>query len=151
MRNEYLTKDDITEIYIDSPKYGKFTCTINTIDLNKVSMFRWCICKKGKDKFYVVCSGGRYYIHQLILPNGEIDHINGDPLDNRKGNLRIVTHQQNLFNNSKAKGYSLDKRNGKWQAQICINDRHLALGLFEKEEDARKAYLQAKKVYHVVE
>ena len=80
--------------------------------------------------------------------NNCIDHINHTRNDNTDGNLRVVTHQQNNFNRSNVKGYTWDKNNNKWKAQITINGVNKYLGLFEKEDDARVAYLVGKKIYH---
>jgi hypothetical protein len=92
-------------------------------------------------------------MHRIIMnppDNMVIDHINGNPLDNRRCNLRIVTFQQNHFNRTKAKGYSWHKKNKKWQAQIVINKKTIFLGLFDTEIDAHNAYLSAKEKYHKI-
>ena len=80
--------------------------------------------------------------------HNSIDHINGIPDDNRIENLRNVTCQKNSFNRTKAKGYTLDR--GKWKSQIKVNDKSIHLGVFELEEDARQAYLDAKEIYHII-
>ena len=82
--------------------------------------------------------------------NNSIDHINGIRDDNRIENLRLVNHQQNHFNATKAKGYS-KRPNGKYLAQISVNKINIYLGLYDTEEEAREAYLQAKEKYHVIQ
>lgn len=77
-----------------------------------------------------------------------IDHIDRNKLNNRIENLRLVTHQENQFNRN-TKGYTFHKQNKKWQADIRINGKKKYLGLFETEEGAHQAYLDAKKIYHV--
>jgi hypothetical protein len=76
-----------------------------------------------------------------------LDHINHNKTDNRISNLRNVTQQQNTFNN-KAKGYCYDKRSGKYESYIKINYKKIYLGKFNTEQEAREAYLNAKKKYH---
>lgn len=111
---------------------------------------------------YVAASidGVSYYLHRLawlyeygVLPTGEIDHINGDPSDNRIANLRDVTHQQNIHNargwkraSSSFKGvhYTMEpKRRKRWTAQIKVNGVYRYLGRFHTEREAAVAYSDA--------
>jgi len=78
-----------------------------------------------------------------------LDHINQIKYDNRICNLRILTNQQNLFNTNK-KCYSWHNVANKWISQIGINNKSIYLGLFNTEEEARNAYLEAKKKYHTI-
>ena len=82
--------------------------------------------------------------------DNSIDHINGHTDDNRIANLRNVTNQQNQWNQTKAKGYYWYERLKKWVAQICVSRKVIHLGLFDLEADARNAYLEAKKIYHII-
>ena len=84
------------------------------------------------------------------LPTKFIDHIDGDRCNNKIENLRDVTKQQNAFNRTKAKGYCWFKRDNKWKAQIQLNQKNIHLGYFESEDSARQAYLEAKKIYHII-
>ena len=76
-----------------------------------------------------------------------LDHINRITNDNRISNLRIINNQKNHFNTN-AKGYCWNNNANKWQSYICIN-KTIHLGLFDTEEEARQAYLQAKEKYHI--
>jgi hypothetical protein len=78
-----------------------------------------------------------------------LDHINRNRTDNRICNLRIVTHQENCFNRT-VKGCSWNEKSKKWQSQIMLNYKKIYLGDFNTEEEARNAYLEAKKKYHNV-
>ena len=90
-----------------------------------------------------------YWVHRECDID-QLDHINGIRTDNRICNLRKVTHQQNQHNRTKAKGYSWRKSANKWQAQIRINGKKKHLGYYTTEEEARQAYLNAKKLYHIM-
>ncbi|MFE0595423.1 HNH endonuclease [Paenibacillus lactis] len=95
------------------------------------------------------------WMHHVILgvyPNRKlvVDHINGNPLDNRKINLRIVTQQQNLFNKSpsckstsKFKGVYWYKARSKWCSKIMLDGRYRHIGYFESEIEAALAYNKA--------
>lgn len=93
-------------------------------------------------------------MHRTImhpLPGFEIDHRNKNSLNNKKTNLRICTHQQNIQNirkkkgTSKFKGVRWVKLNHKWGAQIGTNGKTIYLGLFENESKAAKIYDQKAK------
>ena len=89
-----------------------------------------------------------YIVHGEIVDC--LDHINGDRSDNRICNLRSINNQQNCFNQTKGKGYSWFKRDNNWRAYINLNRKFIHLGYFNTEEDARNAYLKAKKQYHII-
>ena len=110
---------------------------------------RVALCKNGKQN--------TYKIHRLLgvyfldcPPHLSIDHIDGDRKNNALSNLRVVTHQQNHYNRTTAKGCSYDKRLGKWRAMIMYNGKNQHLGLYATEEEAHAAYLRAKAIYHVI-
>ncbi len=99
----------------------------------------------------------KYYLTRYILKydgDNYIDHINNNPLDNRKSNLRVVTPKQNSMNKSSSKnstskyiGVSYNKRSKKWNSCIRINDLIKKIGLFENEIEAAKARDLATKKY----
>lgn len=79
-----------------------------------------------------------------------LDHVNRVKDDNRIENLRSVNNTKNQWNRKKVKGYCWNKVSEKYQAKITFNKKNLYLGLFNTEEEAHKAYLSAKKIYHVI-
>lgn len=76
----------------------------------------------------------------------DVDHINGNTLDNRKENLRVVTHQQNRQNtrgwanaSSRHRGVSWDKQRSMWKAQATVAGKNKLVGRFKTEDEAAEA------------
>lgn len=138
---------------------GKTTIVDNE-DYDKIKEMKWHAVNES-GKFYV-CHNERngrkikmIFLHRFLLglKSGEqCDHINGDGLDNRRINLRVVTNAQNQMNCFKPrirgenrscfKGVVWHKQTGKWQAQIGnTTKKHYRLnylGLFSSEVEAAK-------------
>ena len=118
--------------------------------------YKWFRFDVNKKKYCFSLHRIVYWLHNRdwdILDSSHhnsIDHINGIRGDNRIENLRNVTCQKNSFNRTKAKGYCWDKTRNKWKTAIKVNGKNINLGRFELEEDARQAYLDAKKIYHII-
>lgn len=94
--------------------------------------------------------GGTTYLHKLIIGDrlDEVDHINGDKLDNRRSNLRYVTRSQNNMNKpiqtnntSGFKGVHQLKSTGKFQAYIKKDGKRIHLGTYSTALDAARAYV----------
>ena len=107
------------------------------------------INKKMISRHRIMC----YTFKNLDINNPKqvIDHIDGDKLNNHIDNLRTVTNQQNQWNRTTAKGYYWDKKANKWCAKIKINGKTIHLGAYTDEESARKAYVDAKSIYHIID
>lgn len=120
-------------------------------DFENVTKHRWFINKGYAQR---ACWDGKNYVnlsmHRFVMqePEGKvIDHIDGNPLNNQKKNLRATTQAANLRNSKVAKGYTWVAKRQKWQAQIRLNYKQLFLGYFSTEAEAREAYLAARKKY----
>lgn len=134
---------------------NKFTF-IDDEDFERVNKYKWHTNEKAKGIFYASRKpyiNGKYEtvaLHRFITdcPKGmEIDHIDGNGLNNQKKNLRICTHTENCRNikvrktsKSGYKGISWDKENLKWRANIQYEGKYLNLGRFDKIEEAIEKY-----------
>jgi hypothetical protein len=141
---------------------GKQHAIIDDADVPLVSGIKWRVRKGKAGKVYVVGrpQGGRFgrsvLLHRFITaspPELEVDHVNGDGLDNRRSNLRRCDHLRNAFNrcrrqrnnageepSSVFKGVNLHKASGEWTASITAAGKRHHLGLFSSERDAANAY-----------
>jgi len=115
-------------------------------DFEFVSRYKWHL------QPYPTGDGGyavaKMRMHRLIMnapPDMVVDHINGDPLDNRRCNLRICTNAQNQQNtgsrggSSRHKGVSFNKKSGKWLGAFLFEGRRYYCGLWNNEDDAARA------------
>lgn len=127
---------------------------VDEADLTLVEGRRWCAHLKRRT-IYAVCreAGRKIRMHRVILgvpPGIEVDHINGDGLDNRRCNLRMANRLENTRNRrldadntTGFKGIRLKPdtpRARPWEARIPINGRRVSLGHFATAEEAARAY-----------
>lgn len=121
---------------------------IDDDDYAAASTYSWHSCRG-----YATTKIGRknLRLHTIIAgdpPAGfVVDHIDGDPLNNQRANLRWATFAQNIQNksshrdsSSRFKGVSWNKRLKVWAAQIYSDKKYIYLGIFTSELDAARAY-----------
>lgn len=115
---------------------GKYTALIDSDDIELVNQYRWHITSKGYVENHIVGM-----LHRLIMKASKdkvVDHINRNPLDNRKSNLRLCYKAENCRNRKKqlnTSGYKgvnwNNHRKGAWIAHICFKYRDYNLGRFK--------------------
>jgi len=91
------------------------------------------------------------YAHRMLMnpsADKEVDHEDNNRANNRKSNLIVKTPAQNRHNNPTQNGYNWHKRSRKWRAQIYLQKKYIYLGLYNTEQEARAAYLEAKRKHH---
>ncbi len=133
---------------------------IDAIDADKVAGYKWHCVRSGtkvNHRWYarrrIEKGHGQTIVLSRLLLNAaqgeQVDHINGNTLDNRRENLRICTSQQNSQNQkktpkactSKYKGVCWNKSSSKWMVYIRPpNEKLRHLGYFDFEVDAAKVY-----------
>jgi len=153
MKNNYVIDGRICWIELTQ---GQF-CQIDVNDMELVGEYRWCASRRyGEDSFnvYANCrTGGKkrmISIHRHIMnyPKGlEVDHIYHNPLDNRRDQLRIVTHRENHLNRrayvnaaSKYIGVTWCNRDRRWKCKLKYKGKTLWLGRHDTEIEAAIAY-----------
>ena len=134
---------------------------IDEDDYELVKQYSWHINPNRKDRKTVrgVVNGKKVYLHRFLLgvTNRDvlIDHINRNPLDNRKSNLRLCTPSQNQYNRGPNKnstsryvGVHFCNARKKFVSQICFKRKGTTIGAFDCEVEAPKARdKQAKKLF----
>ena len=120
---------------------------INIEDYNKIKPFRWC--KDGRGYVMVRVDGAVIKLHRFLLgaTNGyEVDHIDLNPLNNVRSNLRLATRQQNSFNIPARKsnstgflGVSYDKRTQQYTASLMCDGKSYWGGRHATAIEAAKA------------
>lgn len=103
----------------------------------------------------------QYLAHRVIWlmvhgswPPAHIDHIDGNPANNRLANLREATPLQNILNSTRRKdntsgykGVFLERRTNKWVSRVKVGSRRVHLGSFSSPEEAHLAYCEAASKY----
>lgn len=135
------------EVLLDWDIFEDYGCTIYIIYDKRNGYKNVSVFQNGRKKRLA------RDILDVTDPNIEIDHINGNTLDNRRSNLRIVTHTENMWNKdnyknntSGIKGVHLNKK-GLWVARIQVGKDRLFLGSSKDKSVAEKMRLDAEKKY----
>jgi hypothetical protein len=133
-------------------------------DYEVLMTHKWCAHRFGT-RFYADSGksvNGKikgFLMHRVIMnvtnPKIQVDHINGNTLDNRRENLRKCTNSENCRNakmkSTNTSGYKgvrphvVRKKDGKqvWRAMICVDGKDRGLGLFLDKKEAARAYNKA--------
>lgn len=159
MKSE-LSQQRLMEVLDYAPETGLFTWKARLKRATKIGD----VAGRVKDSGYRIIGvdGHLYRAHRLAFlyvtgefPSAFVDHINGLRDDNRFGNLREATSQENAQNlglrpgnKSGFTGVHRHTQNGAWIAQIVVSGKRQHLGSFKTREEAHAAYLSAKAEQH---
>lgn len=140
--------------YLQVPLFGgdglQGHALIEPDDLHFVQWYRWCLDNNGYARTRTKADGVLLmHRHLMGLKKGdglEVDHVNGDGLDNRRSNLRVCTHAENVQNRSSAPGSTSryravywDRQKRKWRARVHTQGRYHHVGYFASEAEAGAA------------
>ena len=140
-----------------------FNALVDREDYIKLSQYKWRLLRAASDRKYAIASinGKQILMHRFILDSkkGEmIDHINGSGIDNRKDNLRMCTHSQNMSNRKLHKNNTTGykgihciksiRRTKPWRAEIYSCGKKYFIGCFATAVEAAQAYNEAAIKHH---
>jgi hypothetical protein len=130
---------------------------VDESDYARLLVFRWHLNQSGyavrvqhSPRVRGKRTSAQFRMHRLVLeapPDLQVDHINGDRLDNRRSNLRLATAAEQRRNegvvrggSSRFKGVTWSKERGLWEAQIKHQRKRMFLGRYRDEVLAARAY-----------
>jgi len=160
MKNSYEIREDAVVIFCYR-KGVRYEVLIDVEDLDLISAHKGTWAMGGGGRLYACTTKkrnkvGKYILmHRMLLeaPKGmDVDHINGDTFDNRRANLRVVTHganMQNLNHNwsnntSGVRGVFYNKKNKNWNARFEVGGVIYWVGSFHTKEEAVEAVSKAR-------
>lgn len=140
-KNQIIVNFNYAEIILFDIKNKESARTKVDIDqIDNVKQYKWHLNSGG----YVVSTSNKrkqISLHRFIMAyegDETIDHINRDPLDNRKANLRIATRWQNCQNKD-TKGYFYSEKRKKWITVVRYRGRKVLYKYLNTEQEAIKA------------
>lgn len=154
--------DSIRVPLVDRSGKPRAWAVVDAEDHESVKDVVWSLHTRGYAQGRV--NGKRVLMHRYLLglesggggrgsgvKRPQVDHINRDKLDNRRANLRVVTHKQNHQNMpatggaSEFRGVVKHSKVDKWMARVKVDGHTKYLGLFESEEEAAEAAREGRK------
>ena len=158
-----LNATRVRELLDYSPETGELRWKVARTGTAKAGCAAGCerTDRSGKKYWQIRVDGRLYYAHRIVwlitygeFPSEQVDHIDGDGLNNRLENLRAVSSTENSRNvrkksnnTSGVSGVHWHKRDKKWQAMIEVNYKTIHLGLFSNKDEAVAARKAAELKY----
>lgn len=150
-------RDGTIAILLERKDGSVLRAIIDAADYPLIQKYRWCARQSPQSRTtYAACAiyissnkSASVTLHGVLCPIWpEVDHVDGDGLNNRRINLREATRAQQMMNikkrrtktSSQFKGVGWDKRRKHYRAYIQDNKKYIHLGYFNDEEDAARAY-----------
>lgn len=148
-KNEYVLHDDYAEIILrDRHAVEVGRAIIDLDDVAKCQNYKWHI-RKGRNTDYVIASlpnNQKVHLHRLVMGykgDLDVDHLDHNGLNNRKSNLMVKTHADNMRNQHAGRKGIKKVPSGKYQAIITIDGIGKYLGTYDTYEAALQARIDA--------
>lgn len=156
-----LSKEELYENFYYDPEAGHLWWKNNKYGRDTTKPIQRMSKSKTSASYSIYWKRKNLKVHRVIWfymtgkwPDAEIDHINGDPTDNRWCNLREATKAQNMQNKKPQKnsvvgipGVQWERNRKHWVARITVDKKHRYLGSFHNIEEAIVARREAEKKY----
>lgn len=150
----YCDRSGVVSLVMTSAKYGVNRVYVDAGDASYVSMLHWTLRQSAYA--IAVVGGVDVRLHRFVMDapvDFEVDHINGNTLDNRKSNLRLVGKSANGLNRkgpnknsvTGARGVTVDRRNGTFIAEIMVDGKRTRLSGFRSISAAVAALEEIKR------
>lgn len=152
LQNKYYIEGNIAHILCVDTNDNQVYFQVDKEDLERVVSYAKWFLKRSKNKLYVVCNkeveGKRTTVrlHRFLLnfPEQDVDHIDGNSLNNIKSNLRLCTKSQNMSNLVKCRAdsstgclnVSYIKKKNRFRPELVVNGIYISLGLTTTIEEA---------------
>ena len=170
MRNKYIISNDTAVIFVNH-KGRRYEVLVDAKDVPRLRGFRWVVRTQVSRTGRLLPSPTAYvagyrtiatniremaYLHRLIMRPRKglvVDHINGNPLDNRRRNLRVVTVAQNN-QNRRTSGNSTGVRNvyqaadGKYVVMVSVGGKSKYFGRYESLYEAEQVAKDVRRTVH---
>ena len=151
--NKIIVYEDYAELIVEKRDGTIFKIIIDNEDVDKVKQHKW---RSNGNKYFKNPKG--LYLHRFIMncndKNMTVDHIDGNPLNCLKSNLRICTEKENSMNHkiqsnntSGCSGVTFRKDTNKWTVSIQVGYKVYRLGCYNSKEEAIRVRKEAEIKY----
>jgi hypothetical protein len=165
MKNDHEIRGNVTALLIHRKDGTTMEALIDTDQADVVGRYRWNVMRGKHGAFYVMANlphkerqeVSQILLHRLIMdaPKGVfVDHIDHNPLNNTRANLRLASNGQNMQNLTRATKRSASgvlnvfwyKAYKKWEACIVVNKKSVKLGYFDDIREAEAVVKRARAI-----